>query len=60
MTRAQQFIAGHQRWLVVVILAGFSVVNYVDRQALSVLAPTLRKELGISTEQYSYLSLIHI
>jgi ACS family hexuronate transporter-like MFS transporter len=49
------FLASHQRWLVVVILAGFSIVNYLDRQALSVLAPTLRKELGISTEQYSYI-----
>jgi len=37
------------------MLAGFSVFNYIDRQALSVLAPTLRKELGISTEQYSYI-----
>ena len=45
----------HRRWLIVVMLAGFSVVNYVDRQALSVLAPTLRKELVISTEQYSYI-----
>lgn len=50
-----RFLADHKRWLIVVLLAGFSVVNYVDRQALSVLAPTLRKELGISTEQYSYI-----
>jgi MFS transporter, ACS family, hexuronate transporter len=50
-----RFLADHKRWLIVVLLAGFSVVNYVDRQALSVLAPTLRKELGITTEQYSYI-----
>jgi Sugar phosphate permease len=37
------------------MLACFSVVNYLDRQALSVLAPTIRTELGISTEQYSYV-----
>jgi ACS family hexuronate transporter-like MFS transporter len=49
------FLAHRRRWLIVVLLAAFSVVNYVDRQALSVLAPTLRKELGISTEQYSYI-----
>jgi len=55
VTRAFQFIGGHKRWLVVVMLAGFGVVNYLDRQALSVLAPTLRRELGISTEQYSYI-----
>lgn len=50
-----RLLSTHRRWLIVVLLAGFSVVNYVDRQALSVLAPTLRKELGISTEQYSYI-----
>lgn len=55
VTGGMQFIGGHKRWLIVVMLAGFGVVNYLDRQALSVLAPTLRKELGISTEQYSYI-----
>ena len=55
MSRAVQFVRGHKRWLIVVMLAGFGVVNYLDRQALSVLAPTLRKDLGISTEQYSYI-----
>lgn len=49
------FLTHHKRWLIVVLLAGFSVSNYVNRQALSVLAPTLRLELGISTEQYSYI-----
>jgi ACS family hexuronate transporter-like MFS transporter len=47
-----QFARGHRRWLIVVLLAAFSVVNYLDRQALSVLAPTLRQELGISTVGY--------
>ncbi len=55
VSRPLQFIRGHKRWLIVVMLAGFGIVNYLDRQALSVLAPTLRKELGISTEQYSYI-----
>lgn len=50
-----RFLSTHRRWLIVGLLAAFSIVNYLDRQALSVLAPTLRKELGISTEQYSYV-----
>ncbi|MFO1449357.1 MAG: MFS transporter [Opitutaceae bacterium] len=50
-----RFLTHRRRWLIVVLLACFSVVNYLDRQALSVLAPTLRKELVISTEQYSYI-----
>jgi ACS family hexuronate transporter-like MFS transporter len=45
----------HKRWLIVVMLAGFGIVNYLDRQALSVLAPTLREKLNISVEQYSYV-----
>lgn len=50
-----RFLSTRFRWLIVVILACFSVSNYVNRQALSVLAPTLRLELNISTEQYSYI-----
>lgn len=41
--------------MLVILLACFSVSNYVNRQALSVLAPTLRLELGITTQQYSYV-----
>jgi ACS family hexuronate transporter-like MFS transporter len=53
--RLLNFVGGHKRWLIVVLLACFSVSNYVNRQALSVLAPTLRLELGVTTEQYSYI-----
>jgi ACS family hexuronate transporter-like MFS transporter len=49
------WLATHRRWEIVVMLAGFGVVNYLDRQGLSVLAPTIRRDLGISTEQYSYV-----
>ncbi len=45
----------HMRWIFVALLACFSVSNYINRQALSVLAPTLRLELGITTQQYSYV-----
>jgi len=30
------------------------MLNYLDRQALSVVAPVMRKELGLSTMQYAY------
>ncbi len=55
VARTLQFVGGHKRWLIVTMLAGFGVVNYLDRQALPVLAPPLRKEPVISTEQYSYI-----
>jgi ACS family hexuronate transporter-like MFS transporter len=43
------------RWRIVVLLFFLSVINYLDRQTLSVLAPTLRGELGFSTVEYSYI-----
>lgn len=54
------FIATHRRWTVVALLMAFGVVNYLDRQALSVLAPTLRRELGFSTIEYSYIVAIFL
>jgi MFS transporter, ACS family, hexuronate transporter len=44
-----------RRWFVVVLLFFLSTINYLDRQALSVLAPTLRDTLGFTVEQYSYI-----
>jgi MFS transporter, ACS family, hexuronate transporter len=41
------------RWGVATLLFLSTVINYIDRQTLSVLAPTLTKELGISDQQYS-------
>ncbi len=57
---AVRWFSTHRRWLVVGLLAAFGVANYLDRQALSVLAPTLRQDLGISTEQYSYVVSIFL
>lgn len=55
MTSWSDFIGSHRRWLIVVLLASFSVVNYLDRQALSVLVTDLRQDIGMTTEQYSYI-----
>ncbi len=41
------------RWGIAGLLFLSTVINYIDRQTLSVLAPTLTKELGISDQQYS-------
>jgi len=45
----------HRRWLIVALLFCLSVINYLDRQTLSVLAPTLRGEMGFTTVEYSYI-----
>lgn len=43
----------HLRWWIATLLFFSTVINYVDRQTLSVLAPVLTKELGISDVEYS-------
>jgi ACS family hexuronate transporter-like MFS transporter len=43
----------HLRWWIAALLFGATVVNYVDRQVLSLLAPILRDQLRISNTDYS-------
>ncbi len=44
------------RWYIVGMLAVASELNYLDRQALSVLAQTIQDELGFTTMEYSYIT----
>jgi len=44
------------RWYIVAMLAMASELNYLDRQALSVLAQTIQDELGFTTIEYSYIT----
>jgi len=46
MTRATR------RWVVALISLG-AIINYLSRNALGVLAPPLKDEMVISTQQYS-------
>jgi ACS family hexuronate transporter-like MFS transporter len=43
------------RWWVVALISLGTIINYLSRNALGVLAPTLKDQMGISTQQYSYL-----
>ncbi len=56
MTRATQFLREHQRWGIVALLFFVAMVNNLDRQTLSVLAPTLREEMGFGPVEYSYIT----
>lgn len=38
------------RWWIVGLIFLASVLNYVDRQTHSILAPTIQKDLGLSNE----------
>ena len=44
------------RWYVAGMLCLATGLNYLDRQALSVLAGTIKSELNISTAEYSYIT----
>ena len=42
----------HLRWWIAGLLLLASILNYIDRQALSILAPTIQADLGLSDAQY--------
>lgn len=43
------------RWLMIGFAFAATVINYLDRQTLSVVAPELRTEFGMSNEAYGYV-----
>ncbi len=43
---------GNRRWLLLALIFAITVINFVDRQTLSVLAPVLRSALHLSNQQY--------
>jgi len=47
-------LKGLRWWMICLIMMG-SIINYLTRSTLSVAAPTIMKDLVITTEQYSYI-----
>ncbi len=43
---------GHYRWTICAMLFFATTINYVDRQVLGILAPTLQREIGWNEQQY--------
>lgn len=41
------------RWWIAVLLFGAAVLNYIDRQTLSALAPTIQRDLGMDDRAYA-------
>jgi ACS family hexuronate transporter-like MFS transporter len=41
-----------RRWLILSLIFTITVINFIDRQTLSILAPVLKKALSLSNEQY--------
>src|SRR6267142_1720861 len=44
--------AGNYRWVICALIFFATTINYIDRQIIGVLAPTLKKELNWSQAQY--------
>jgi len=51
----RRLLRDRRRWMIVALLFSLSLVNYLDRQTLSVLAPVLRKQLHFGPVEYSYI-----
>lgn len=47
--------AGWLRWAILAVLFLAGVLNYVDRQALSILAPRIQRDLGIDDLGYAHI-----
>jgi ACS family hexuronate transporter-like MFS transporter len=46
---------GHYRWVVCALVFFATSVNYIDRQVLGILAPTLQREIGWTEVEYGYI-----
>ncbi|HKP14082.1 MAG TPA: MFS transporter [Blastocatellia bacterium] len=55
MANAPAARVGHYRWAVCALLFFAATINYVDRQVIGILKPTLQGEIGWSEVDYSWI-----
>jgi ACS family hexuronate transporter-like MFS transporter len=55
LSSTKRVIVDNLRWSILGLLFLVTVLNYVDRQTLSVLAPFLRDEFHMSNEDYAFV-----
>lgn len=41
------------RWYMILLVCFITIINYLDRTALGIAAPTIMESTGITKEQYS-------
>ena len=51
-TAAPKVYGSRRRWLILGLIFSITVINFIDRQTLSILAPILRATFHLSNEQY--------
>lgn len=44
-----------RRWAIVLLLFLAAVLNYIDRNVLSILAPTIQEDIGVSDQAYAHI-----
>src|SRR5207253_1894679 len=44
---------GNYRWTICALLFFATTINYIDRQVLAILAPTIGREMGWNEQQYA-------
>ena len=49
---------GHHRWTICALLFFATTINYLDRNILGILAPTLTKKIGWSPIEYGYITTV--
>lgn len=54
VSKSRRVVKNLRWWVLVLFLLGVTV-NYITRNSLGILAPELKTELGITTEQYSWI-----
>lgn len=54
VSKTRRVVKNLRWWILVLFLLGVTV-NYITRNSLGILAPELKTELGITTEQYSWI-----
>nr|HQU83863.1 hypothetical protein [Pyrinomonadaceae bacterium] len=47
--------SGHQRWIICALLFFAATVNYIDRQVIGILKPTLEKEFNWTEIDYGWI-----
>ncbi len=52
---AKQPVLSRISWLPVVAMGAMSVISYLDRTTLAILAPTILREVHLSSEQYGWI-----
>lgn len=48
------------RWLILTLLCLSTAINYIDRQAIAVVLPALRKDLGLSSVDYGTITTLFL